>query len=82
MIEVVRHPGGEQLSKRDDAERRMPPGSIEIAVAQLQRGQRAQVLAPQRRELLEPRLQRLRLRRFELRLAIERVERPALAVPR
>ena len=53
MIEVVRHPRGEELAQRHDAELRVPSAAVEIGLRQAQRRQLAEVLSPQRRELVE-----------------------------
>src|SRR5262249_59600728 len=80
VIEVVRHPGGEELTERHDAERGVSPSAIEVGVRQAQGFQVAQVVPAQRRELVQQARERSPLRRGELREPIELVEYVRLTV--
>ena len=61
VIEVVRHPRRKKLAKRHDSKRWMPPAAVEVGAGQLQTGELAKALLPQRRELVEQARQRPRL---------------------
>ena len=80
MIQIVRDPGGEQLSQGDGAEFRVLAAAIEIRLGELQRGQRSDALGARRRELVEQAGKPAAARMLELREAIELVEGPGVAM--
>jgi hypothetical protein len=80
VIEVVRHPGRQQLAQRHDAKLGMTAAAIEIRGGQAQSRELAQAGLPQRREFVEPAGQRSLLRLCKLRKTIEGVEGARFAV--
>src|SRR5262245_1153786 len=71
VIEVVRDPGGEQLTQRHDAELGMTAAAIEVRVGQSHRRDLPEVFLAERRKLVQQARERPALRRRELCEAIE-----------
>jgi hypothetical protein len=53
MMEIVGHPGGEELAQSDGTELRMTAGAIEIGLVQLQSFEAEQVLSAKLSERVE-----------------------------
>ena len=82
VVQVVRHPRRQQLPQRHDAELGVAAAPIQIGPGHAERRQLPQVVLAQRRELVEQAGERASFRERGLREAIERVERPRLALLR
>ena len=74
MIEIVRHPGGQEVPERHRPQRRVQALAVEVGVREPERPQVPHVVCPKRRELFEQLRQRLPSGLLELREAVERVE--------